>query len=92
VVLRDPANASGWFWADDCIGVAQTMADGYCDRILDCCFTWSNAGLPQCTCTSDPSAGGFESCDAAAAAGGGEVVNLCSQYQIAWAQFPPHSP
>jgi hypothetical protein len=92
VVLRDPANTSGWFWADDCIGVAQTMADGYCDRILDCCFTWSNAGQPQCTCTSDPSAGGFESCAAAAAAGGGEVVKLCPQYAMAWGQFPQPPP
>jgi hypothetical protein len=64
---------------------------------VDCCFTWhvpdagasadasntSESTTPgtHCSCTADPTTSGFASCAAAAAAGNGEVVDLCPQYQ-----------
>lgn len=88
VNLRDPANHNGWFPADSCVAAAQTIADGYCERSLSCCFTWQAVGGETCTCTADPGAGGFDSCQAAAAAGGGQVVDLCPQYRLPWGEFP----
>jgi hypothetical protein len=74
------------FTADDCENAARKMADGQCARVFDCCYTWQGAifgdGPIQelCSCTADPTAGGFTSCEDAAAKGGGHVVALCPQY------------
>jgi hypothetical protein len=80
------------FSASDCRGVAQSLADGACVKVLDCCFAWKNGsreGVPpidDCQCTADPTTNifgptGFASCQAMADAYSGSVVSICPQYR-----------
>ena len=86
----------GEFWADDCKGVSQKLADGQCDRILNCCFTWKPQAMPgqtiaeQCSCLSDPTVMGVSTCQEVANLGGGKVVDLCPQYEQLGSTFPSH--
>jgi hypothetical protein len=69
------------FYASDCRDAAQRMANGECVERLDCCFTYPGSGGAEfCACTADPALGGWPSCEAAAQASGGKVVEICPQY------------
>jgi hypothetical protein len=89
----DPMNGDS-FYADDCTGIAQKVSDGQCDKILDCCFTWTpspKSGVPrteQCSCLSDPQTKGLSTCEEVAARGGGKVVALCPAYAPNLGGFP----
>jgi hypothetical protein len=80
--LGDDVDLSFWaFYASDCRDAAQRVANGECIERLDCCFTYlSPGGAEYCACTADPAQGGWSSCEAAAQAGGGKVVDICPQY------------
>jgi len=86
--------AGGGFLADDCAGIAQKMSDGQCDRVLNCCFTWTPVATPgvptveRCSCLSDPKVKGLSTCAAVAAQGHGQVVALCPQFVSTGAAFP----
>ena len=76
-----------WFYGDTCQDAAQLMADGYCQKIISCCYAYrgprfgGEADTDLCECTSDPSAGGFASCAALAASKkDGKIVDLCPAY------------
>jgi hypothetical protein len=65
------------------------MADGLCQKYVSCCYTYRGvftSGDPEediCACTSDPSASGFDSCEALAASmKQGKVVDLCPKYKV----------
>jgi hypothetical protein len=69
------------FYASDCQDAAQRMANGECIERLDCCFTYPGPGGAEfCACTADPALGGWSSCEVAAGASGGKVVEICPQY------------
>jgi hypothetical protein len=82
------------FYADSCADAGQKLADGKCSSVLNCCFTWmtvAEAGKPsvqQCSCTSDPKRDGYDSCQAIATQGGGQVVDICPQYLTPMGGFP----
>jgi hypothetical protein len=86
LILNYGSDEDGGFYAGDCKQAAQIMADGFCVNRADCCFT-STLGLEdgesECHCTSDPSFPqlGQPTCEALAAARGGEVVDLCPRYK-----------
>jgi hypothetical protein len=72
------------FLAADCRDAALRAVEGECLERVDCCFSWPGPETPpeeHCSCTSDPGLIGYDSCEAAAAARGGQVVQLCPQYQ-----------
>lgn len=91
--LEDLVNTrAAAFSATDCRDVAQTMADGACVNVLDCCVAWKNdsiEGQPpydDCGCTSDPTRNifgpsGFSSCQELADSYDGSVVSTCPQYR-----------
>jgi hypothetical protein len=82
------------FYADDCADVGQQLADGQCEKMVNCCFTWTpgDAGggtsPEQCSCVSDPKSEGYDTCDALAKQGGGKVVDLCPRYLRPAGIFP----
>lgn len=69
-------------FASSCQDAAQRMADGACIDRVDCCFTWQIDTDSGCACTSDPNTVGYPTCEEAAAATGGEVVDLCPHYEL----------
>jgi len=80
----------GQFIGEDCVDIAQKLADGQCDKILNCCFTWKAQGeeVEQCSCLSDPTLKGVSTCAEVAALGGGKVVDICPQN----VNIPPRFP
>jgi hypothetical protein len=88
------SQAGNRLWlANDCRDVARQMADGKCQNILSCCFTWSHSTstgpeVQECACTSDPAQLGHESCQSLAASKGGTVVEMCGRYQPDPGSFP----
>jgi hypothetical protein len=74
-------NQTETFYVSDCRETAQRMADGECTDRLDCCFEYTTSSGSGCTCGSDPALLQMPSCQAAAEAYGGKVVDLCPQYQ-----------
>jgi hypothetical protein len=82
------------FYADDCADVGQQLADGKCEKMVNCCFTWRAAdagggtGIDQCSCVSDPKSVGYDTCEALATQGSGKVVDLCTRYLPPSGTFP----
>jgi hypothetical protein len=77
----------GRFYVDTCEEAAQMMANGHCHKFVDCCYTFLGPleqGAPEqtlCECTSDPTKGGFTSCEALVASlKEGRVIDLCPAY------------
>jgi hypothetical protein len=69
------------FSASNCREVAQQMADGECIERLDCCIQYPTAnGGETCLCMANDKIG-MPSCEAAAQAAGGAVVDICPQYK-----------
>ena len=71
------------FFGTSCQDIAQQMSDGECIERVNCCFTWMGVqGKSGCACVSDPTLVGYDTCEGAAAATGGMVVDLCPRYQL----------
>lgn len=73
------------FYVDTCQMAGQMLADGYCHKFVDCCYTFTDAfaadpSATACECTSDPTP--FKSCqELAASHTNGKVIDLCPGYQ-----------
>lgn len=70
------------FYANDCADAASRAANGQCTNRLDCCFEYFDGQNDVCACGSDPALLNVPSCDAAAQAGGGQVVDICPQFKV----------
>jgi len=75
------------FEVNSCKESGQLLADGHCKQFLNCCYTFFDSieqSLPKqtvCNCTSDPTYGGFSSCEALAASlPRGQVIDICPGY------------
>jgi hypothetical protein len=79
-LLDDGFGYNPRLFGGSCEDAAQRMADGQCIDRVDCCFTWQLGSDGGCACTADPQYVGYATCEEAAAATGGEVVDLCPQY------------
>jgi hypothetical protein len=92
-VLNDDSTGKHAVYAADCSEAARAVVDGECIDRLDCCFTYkSPSGTEYCTCTSDPGARGYASCEDAAREGGGAVVPICPKYKfVSDGCWPPDS-
>jgi hypothetical protein len=77
--INDPLDLTPYS-VGSCREMAQLMADGACVDRLDCCFTWVYQGAEACSCASMSSLG-MPSCEAAAQAAKGKVVDICPQYK-----------
>lgn len=90
IIWDDADGMAAPFLAADCRDAALRMVEGTCFERVDCCFTWQGPETPpqqHCSCTSDPrkiqdpgAPLGYETCEDAASAKGGQVVSLCPQY------------
>jgi hypothetical protein len=85
--MNDSLNATAArFYADTCQAAGQMLADGYCHKLVSCCYTFTGAfsadpSVRACDCTGHPTYGGFNSCEALAASHqNGEVIGLCPGY------------
>jgi hypothetical protein len=82
--------------AGDCADAARRMADGECINRTDCCVSYFD-GMERCLCTADPQrvfdpqhTGETVTCESAAQAAGGTVVDLCPQYAPVDSIPPPN--
>ncbi len=78
-------------YVGDCADAAARMANGeVCTNRLDCCFEYTDGGEDKCRCGSDPNLlippPGFPTCEAAAQALNGRVVDICPQWEV---ELPP---
>jgi hypothetical protein len=81
VIYEVGPNAGKPFSASSCREVGQLMADGECVDRLDCCVQWpAPDGSKSCACMANDQIGA-PSCEAAAQAAGGTVIDICPQYK-----------
>lgn len=99
LLVDDATEDERWFVADSCEAAGKQLANGQCFDGINCCFTWTGSDgkggtMDYCSCTSDPTQSrpdgspGFPSCEAAAAAGHGKVVDVCPKYAPNWSAYP----
>lgn len=89
-IVDDATGDTATFDTTDCPGAAKTVGDGFGSNFVNCCFDWvkkTDSGTSEsvCTCTADPSQEvngrkGYATCAEAAAAGNGQIVDLCPRY------------